>query len=210
VQSWLGTLHRRGQFIPDLMCRLTTGGPSSAYAAAVADTYRLDELDLALLRATSEHPRVGDLELSRLTRVARATVQSRLRRLTDAGVIADWGPALDPAAAGFPVQAYVTLEIAQGALDEVARHLAAIPEVLEASVVTGSSDVLLKVATASHAELQAALVRLDQSSAVVRSTSVVVLSVLVEPRVLPLLETAVHGGSRAPAYRRREPVAGSD
>ena len=103
--------------------------------------------------------------------------------------------------AGFSVQAYVTLEISQGALDDVARDLAAIPQVLEASVVTGSSDVLCKVATASHAELQAALVRLDQSAAVVRSTSVVVLSVLVEPRVLPLLETAVSGASRAPAYR---------
>ena len=168
----------------------------------MADAYRLDELDLALLRALAEHPRVGDLELSRLTRVARATVQSRLRRLTDAGVVADWQPTLDAAAAGFPVQAYVTLEISQGALDEVARDLAAIPHVLEASVVTGSSDVLCKVATASHAELQAALVRLDQSAAVVRSTSVVVLSVLVEPRVLPLLQTAVTRSTRAPAYRR--------
>jgi len=174
----------------------------------VADAYRLDELDLALLRALADHPRVGDLELSRLTRVARATVQSRLRRLTEAGVIAAWQPTVDAAAAGFPVQAYVTLEIAQGALDDVARHLTAIPEVLEASVVTGSSDVLLKVATASHAELQAALVRLDQSPAVVRSTSVVVLSVLVQPRVLPLLETAVRGASRAPAYRHADPDAG--
>ena len=168
----------------------------------MADAYRLDELDLALLQALAEHPRVGDLELSRLTRVARATVQSRLRRLADAGVVADWQPTLDAAAAGFPVQAYVTLEISQGALAEVARDLAAIPQVLEASVVTGSSDVLCKVATASHAELQAALVRLDQSGAVVRSTSVVVLSVLVEPRVLPLLQTAVTGTTRAPAYRR--------
>jgi DNA-binding Lrp family transcriptional regulator len=167
----------------------------------MTDGHRLDELDLALLQALAEHPRVGDLELSRLTRVARATVQSRLRRLVEAGVVADWQPTLDAAAAGFPVQAYVTLEIAQGALDEVAHDLAEIPQVLEASVVTGSSDVLCKVATASHAELQAALVRLDQSAAVVRSTSVVVLSVLVQPRVLPLLRTAVTGTSRAPAYR---------
>ena len=167
----------------------------------MADALRLDDLDLALLQALAEHPRVGDLELSRLTQVARATVQSRLRRLTEAGVVADWQPTLDPAAAGFSVQAFVTLEIAQGALADVARDLAAIPQVLEASAVTGSSDVLCKVATTSHAELQAALVRLDQSAAVVRSTSVVVLSVLVAPRVLPLLRTAVTGSSRAPAYR---------
>jgi DNA-binding Lrp family transcriptional regulator len=161
----------------------------------------LDALDVALLEALHEHPRAGDLELSRLTSVARATVQSRLRRLAERGVIRDWAPTVDAGAAGFPVQAYVTLEISQGALDEVAADLAAIPQVLEAHVTTGSFDVICKVATASHAQLQEVLVRLDQSAAVVRSTSVVALSVLIEPRVLDLLHTADAGPSRAPAYR---------
>src|SRR5689334_22325585 len=136
----------------------------------------LDEIDIALLTALSEHPRAGDLELSRQTKVARATVSSRLRRLTEAGVIADWNPTVDVVAAGYEVQAYVSLEIAQGALDEVERHLADIPEVLEAYATTGSSDVLCRVATRSHPELQATLIRIDQSSTVARSTSVMVLS----------------------------------
>lgn len=163
----------------------------------------IDTLDIALLEALTEHPRAGDLELSRLTRVARATVQSRLRRLQEAGVIADWDPSVDVAAAGFPVQAFVTLEISQGALDEVAADLTAIPQVLEAYVTTGSFDVLCRVATRSHPELQATLVQIDKSPSVVRSTSVMVLSVLVEPRVLPLLASAGAADSRrAPAYRR--------
>jgi DNA-binding Lrp family transcriptional regulator len=165
--------------------------------------YSLDALDLALLAAMDENPRVGDLELSRITRVARATVGSRIKRMVDAGVIAGWSPRVDAAAAGFEVQAFVSLEIAQGALADVADDLTQIPHVLEAYVTTGTSDVLCKVATPSHAELQATLVRLDQSASVVRSTSVVVLSVLVEPRVLPLLQTTEPARSgRAPAYRR--------
>ena len=166
-------------------------------------SYRLDQLDLALLSALEDNPRCGDLELSRLTQVARATVGSRIKRMVDAGVITGWAPTVDAAAAGFEVQAFVTLEIAQGALDDVAEDLRQIPHVLEAYVTTGTSDVLCKVATPSHAELQSTLVRLDQSASVVRSTSVVVLSVLVEPRVLPLLGTTEpeHSG-RAPAYRR--------
>ncbi|MBV6726556.1 Lrp/AsnC ligand binding domain-containing protein [Nocardioides daeguensis] len=168
----------------------------------------LDQIDIALLTALTEHPRAGDLELSRQTSVARATVQSRLRRLAEAGVIVDWEPTLDVAAAGFEVQAYVTLEISQGALDEVARDLEAIPQVLEAYVTTGSFDVLCRVATRSHPELQATLVRIDQASAVVRSTSVMVLSVLVPPRVLPLLASSEPVPSRrAPAYRSSLPSA---
>jgi DNA-binding Lrp family transcriptional regulator len=163
--------------------------------------HRLDELDLALLTALGDHPRAGDMELSRLTQVARATVQSRLRRLQAAGVITGWGPAVDVAAAGFTVRAFVTLQISQGALEEVARDLAAIPYVLEAHVTTGEFDVICHVATPSHQELQATLVRIDRSSAVVRSTSVVVLSTLIAPRVLPLLGTASRRAGRAPAYR---------
>jgi DNA-binding Lrp family transcriptional regulator len=164
-------------------------------------TSLVDELDVALLQALHAHPRIGDLELSRVTRVARATVQSRLRRLAEQGVIRDWAPTVDVAAAGFPVQAIVTLEIAQGALDEVTADLVAIPEVLEAHVTTGSFDVVCRVATASHAQLQAVLVRIDQAPSVRRSTSVVVLSELIAPRQLPLLETRATPATRAPAYR---------
>ena len=149
----------------------------------------LDDLDVALLETLHAHARVGDLELSRVTGVARATVQSRLRKMAEAGVIRDWAPTIDPAAAGHAVQAFVTLEISQGALDDVRDDLAAIPEVLEAYVTTGSFDVFCKVATASHTKLQEVLVRIDQSHAVVRSTSVVTLSTLIEPRTLELLRT---------------------
>jgi DNA-binding Lrp family transcriptional regulator len=161
----------------------------------------LDTLDLALLAAARAHPRAGDLELSRLTGVARATVSARLRRLQEAGVITGYGPDVDVAAAGFGVQAFVTLEIAQGALDAVQRDLERIPGVLEAHVTTGTGDVLCRVAAGSHEALQDTLVRLDRSASVVRSTSVVILSVLVPWRTQPLLESgALPGAGRSP-YR---------
>jgi DNA-binding Lrp family transcriptional regulator len=159
--------------------------------------HRLDALDVALLAALREHPRAGAQELSRLTRVARATVQSRLQRMEQAGAITGYGPDLDLPAAGYPVQAYVTLEIAQGRLEDVAAELGAIPGVLEAYVTTGTGDVLCKVAAASHEGLQSTLVDLNRSAAVVRSTSVIALSVLVAPRYLPLLRSA----EPAPALR---------
>jgi len=96
----------------------------------------LDELDLALLTALREQPRAGALELSRLLRVARATVSARLRRLEESGVITGYGPDVDLAAAGYPVQAFVTLEIAQGALEQIAHELEAIPGVVEAYATT--------------------------------------------------------------------------
>jgi DNA-binding Lrp family transcriptional regulator len=170
----------------------------------------LDELDVALLTALEENPRVGFLELSRITGVARGTVAARLQRLEDAGVVTGYGPEIDVAAAGFGVQAFVTLEIAQGALDDVHRDLAAIPGVLEAHATTGSGDVLCRVAASSHEGLQRILVELNRSSAVVRSTSVVALSQLVPWRTLPLLESEAEPGAGRSAMGSRtgDPLAG--
>ncbi|NMH97738.1 Lrp/AsnC family transcriptional regulator [Pseudonocardia acidicola] len=166
----------------------------------------LDALDLALLRALRERPRAGVLELSRTVRVARATVQARLDRMERTGVITGYGPDVDVTAAGFPVQAFVTLEIAQGALDDVTAELASVPAVTEAYATTGSSDVLCRLAASSHQDLQDTLLELNRSPTVVRSTSVVVLSVVVAPRTQPLLEQRPRSGPRrAPAYRESRP-----
>ena len=168
-----------------------------------AEKFKLDEIDLALLAAMHTHPRAGVLELSRTIHVARATVQARLQRLENAGVIAGYEPRIDVAAAGFGVEAFVTLEISQGALDTVAESLAAIPGVLEAFATTGVGDVLCRIAAESHEGLQRTLIELNRVAAVARSTSVIALSVVVPYRSMPLLATLDAGpASRAPAYRR--------
>jgi DNA-binding Lrp family transcriptional regulator len=146
------------------------------------------------------------LELSRSVKVARATVQSRLERMERSGVITGYGPDIDIAAAGYPVQAFVTLEIAQGSLDKLHQDLSSIPGVLEAYATTGTGDVLCRVAAASNAELQQTLLQLNGSAWVARSTSAVLLSTVVAPRAMPLLSSKPRPSStRAPAFR--EPVA---
>ena len=163
----------------------------------------MDQLDIALIEAMRAHPRVGDLELSRITQVARATVQSRLAKLERAGVVTGYGPDIDLVAAGHPVLAFVTLEIAQGSLDAVTDELDSLPNVLEAYVTSGTADVVCKIAATSHEDLQATLLHISKSGSVVRSTSVIVLSELVRPRVLPMLRKGAEGStSRAPAYRQ--------
>lgn len=168
-----------------------------------SNSHPLDDLDIALLARLRAHPRVGVLELSRQLAVARATVAARLQRLEANGVIAGYGPEIDLDTAGFPVQAFVTLEIAQGALDQLAGELEALPEVIEAWATTGVGDVLCRVAAASHEDLQALLIALNRSASVARSTSVIVLSEVVGYRTLPLLaRSAAQGSARAPAFRR--------
>ncbi|OZM83332.1 Lrp/AsnC family transcriptional regulator [Pseudonocardia sp. MH-G8] len=162
----------------------------------------LDALDLDLLTALRASPRAGVLELSRTLAVARGTVQARLDRMERVGVITGYGPDVDLAAAGYPVQAFATLEIAQGELEDVAAELAALPAVLEAYAITGSADLLCRLGASSHQDLQDTLLALGRSPTIARSTSMVVLSTVVAPRVLPLLQMHPRTGpARAPAYR---------
>lgn len=183
---------------------MCTIGPAEGISMTTSPS-TLDALDVQLIALLTEHPRAGVLELSRLARVARPTVGARLERLEEAGVITGYGPDVDLAAAGYPVHAIVSLEIAQGAIERVAGELDAIPGVLSAYATTGTADVICRVAAASHEDLHATLLRIDRSPAVMRSTSVVVLTEVVAPRVLPLLRSApLPVPTRAPAYRPRE------
>jgi DNA-binding Lrp family transcriptional regulator len=162
----------------------------------------VDALDVELLRQLEANPRVGVLELSRLIGVSRATVTARMDRLQASGVVTGYGPQVDLQAAGFPVQAFVTLEIAQGQLADITELLTSVPGVLEAYATTGTSDVVCRLAAASNDELQALLLHLDRSELIRRSTSVVILSIVVAPRTLPLLARGhPQPPSRVPSLR---------
>jgi DNA-binding Lrp family transcriptional regulator len=148
---------------------------------------RVDDLDARLLRELDESPRAGVLELSRRLGVARGTVQARLDRLVQRGVIATFAPVLDPVALGYSVTAFATLEIRQGRGQVVLDHLRGIPEVLEVHTITGPGDMLCRVVARSNDDLQHVLDRVTEFPEIVRTSTVIALSNPVRHRVLPLV-----------------------
>jgi DNA-binding Lrp family transcriptional regulator len=151
----------------------------------------MDELDATLIHLFDAEPRIGVLEASRRLGVARGTVQARLDKLAAAGVISGWGPVLEPEALGYPVTAFLTLEIRQGSGHEaIARHLGGIPEVLEAFTITGAGDMWCRVVARSNADLQRVIDAVLSDAGIVRSSTVIALATQIPHRVLPLLDAA--------------------
>ncbi len=151
----------------------------------------IDELDGRLIELLAAEPRVGVLEASRRLGVARGTVQARLDRLHARGIITGYGPDIDPAALGYGVMAFVTLEISQaGGHDPVAERLAAIAEVLEAHTITGAGDMLCRVVARSNADLQRVIDAIVDLDGVVRTSTVIALASPLPPRVLPLIRAS--------------------
>jgi DNA-binding Lrp family transcriptional regulator len=165
-------------------------------------TMTLDGLDRRIVEVFAVEPRVGVLECSRRIGVARGTVQARLDRMAREGVIRGWGPELDAAAMGYGVTAFATLEIRQGQPDRpghdtVARHLATIPEVLEAHTITGAGDMFARIVARSNADLQRVIDRVVDFEGIVRASTVIALATQIPHRVLPLLVEATAATDRA-------------
>lgn len=148
----------------------------------------IDVLDARILEAFTEDPALGVLGASRQLGVARGTVQARLDRLVARGVIRSFAPQVDPAALGYPVTAFCTLEIRQGrGHGPVVEHLSAIPEVLEAHTITGSGDLLVRVVARDNPDLQRVIDRVVDDSHVIRASTAISLATRIEHRTLPLV-----------------------
>lgn len=156
----------------------------------------MDTLDATLLDLFAAEPRIGVLEASRRLGVARGTVQARLDKLTSSGVVIGWGAEVDPTALGYPVMAFLTLEIRQdstdlGGHDAVADKLRQIPEVLEAHTITGAGDMWVRVVARSNSDLQRVIDKVLADPVIVRSTTVIALASQVAHRTLPLVKGSV-------------------
>lgn len=148
----------------------------------------IDALDGRLIELFTAEPRIGVLEASRRLKIARGTVQARLDRLARDGVVAGMGPEIDPAALGYAVTAFVTLQLRQaGGHDPVAARLAQVPEVIEAHTITGPGDMLCRIVARSNTDLQRVIDDIVDVGGVERASSVISLATQVPYRTLPLV-----------------------
>ncbi|MDO9378700.1 MAG: Lrp/AsnC family transcriptional regulator [Nocardioidaceae bacterium] len=151
----------------------------------------LDDLDIDLIELFSADPHVGVLGAARRLGVARGTVQARLSRLEADGVVASWAPTVAPAALGYAVTAFLSLEIHQEAGHEpVADQLAALPQVLEAHTTTGTGDLWVRCVARSNVDLQRVIDAVGSIDGVLRTSTVIALETQVAPRTGPLVRSA--------------------
>lgn len=150
-----------------------------------------DALDTKIVVALTKDPKTSVLELARRVGVARGTVQARLDKLELSGAISSFAPTLEPQNFGYPVTAFVSLEVEQTDVgNPAAKALTAIPEVIEISSVSGSADLLVRVVARSNADLQRVIQRIIGAESVTRSSSSIVLRTFLERRTLAVFVEA--------------------
>lgn len=147
----------------------------------------IDRLDAEILRLLTADARAGVAEMAETLSVSRTTVQFRMNRLVDTGVLEGFRPVINFAAIGTPVQAVVSVELDQRLLPDIIRGLAALPEVIEVRIQAGREDILVQVAIATLEALQELTASIVAIEGVRKTTSAFSVSTPVPFRVQPLL-----------------------
>jgi len=115
---------------------------------------RLDETDAAIIRALMQDGRRSFREISRLVSVSTPTVEHRVKRMINSGIIKKTVPLLDPQRIEQGITTIINLRVEPPKLAEVADALSKIERVRSVYLTTGESNLALRVITDTAEGLQ--------------------------------------------------------
>lgn len=112
---------------------------------------QLDETDRKILRVLAQDGRISNQKLADQVNLSTTPCWNRVKALEEAGVISGYAAILDPHALGYPDIVIIEVNLERHD-DEIFNRfgaaLAELPEVMEAYLLTGEYDYLIKVAVA--------------------------------------------------------------
>ena len=141
-------------------------------------TGRDDEL-LGLLKLNAREPVA---QLARKLGVSRTTVQDRLKRLEEQGVIAGYSVKLGAVASAAGISAIVTVYVEPRQAALVAKAIAAVPQVETLYTVSGKFDLVAFVKAPTSEDMDKLLDRFSDIKGVTDIETAVILSTKVDRR----------------------------
>lgn len=136
----------------------------------------MDQIDETLLAALRENGRTSTADLARRVGRSRTSVQSRLDRLEQQGVILGYGVRLAPEHDLGAVRAHVMIKVAPKEARAVTAALRAIDQVRVLHSVSGDVDLIAVAATRSVDEMDQVIDRIGALAGVERTNSSIILS----------------------------------
>ena len=134
---------------------------------------------IALLKADAREPVAS---LARKLGVSRTTVQDRLRRLEETGVIAAYSIRLSREVDQGSMRAFVTLAVEPRRQIEVARVLARFPQIETLHTLSGKFDLIAEVKTSSSEAMDRLIDDIGQLPGITRIETSVILSTKLDRR----------------------------
>lgn len=143
----------------------------------------MDATDRALVQTLRENGRASYAELGRQVGLSGPSVQDRVRRLEERGVITGYRAVVPPAALGLGVTALIGILLSDSAShEEVGRRLADVDEIEDCWFTAGEEAYVVKARARDVEDLERLLGRLTTVEGVARTRTTVVLGTRWEGR----------------------------
>ena len=113
----------------------------------------MDKIDKELLRLLTENARMPLNQLAQKVFLSSLAVASRIEKLEREGIIQSYTTKVDYLKLGYPITAFINLEVQPQQKQSFYSYIESCPNVLECDCVTGRYSMLIKVAFPSTQEL---------------------------------------------------------
>jgi Lrp/AsnC family leucine-responsive transcriptional regulator len=134
----------------------------------------VEDIDRKILSLLCRNGRMSFTDLSRETGLSVSATHQRVRRLERRGVIRGYAAVIDPADAGLPLTAFVSIKpFDPAAPDDTADRLAHLSAIEACHSVAGDENYILKVRVASPADLENLLQEIRTAGSVSTRTTIV-------------------------------------
>ena len=140
----------------------------------------MDDLDRRLLDALRDNARAPTAALARKLALSRTTVQSRLERMEQSGVITGYTVRLSDAHERGQIHAYVMMTVSHKQSAAVVGAIKRMAPVRLLQSVSGPFDLIAEVVAPSVAEMDTLIDALGALAGVERTTSSIVLSTKID------------------------------
>lgn len=142
----------------------------------------MEKIDRKILLLLAGDGRMSYTDLGKATGLSTSAVHQRVKRLEERGLITGYGASIDHAQAGRPLTAFISITpFDPSAADDYPDKLAGIEEIESCWSVAGDESYILKIRTATPADLEELLARI-RSTANVATRTTIVLSTAYENR----------------------------
>ena len=108
----------------------------------------MDRIDRRILGILMEEGRIPIVELAERVGLSPTPCRKRIDQLERSGVIAQYGAVIDAERAGYPITAFVSVELERQEAESLAlfeRRVMDFEEVVQGFLMTGNQDFLLRV-----------------------------------------------------------------
>lgn len=143
----------------------------------------MDKRDLQILSLLEKNSRVSAREIARQLKLSAGTVQARIKRLEELGIIKRYTVSIDLEKLGYVFPVLIDIRVSKGKIREVERELSKYDNVYAVYDITGDYDITILALFRNRSELDDFIKEINEHKYIERTHTRLILNVIAEGKL---------------------------